>query len=165
MPEEREGLRQIRQSCTTHIAIGELFTDRDECMLLFQERLIDYIRIAPLHVGGITEARKIMVLAEPFSVKSAFHGAVDLGPISQAAAVHLQMVIPNFGVQEWTDFGSNETLCDMFPTPCKLPDGYAHPSDAPGLGIDFNEELAKLFPYQPTYMPIIRRADETMHRY
>ena len=165
MPEEREGLRQIRQSCTTHIAIGELFTDRDECMLLFQERLIDYIRIAPLHVGGITEARKIMVLAEPFSVKSAFHGAADLGPISQAAALHLQMVIPNFGVQEWTDFGSNERLCELFPTPCKLQDGYAYPSDAPGLGIDFNEELAKQFPYQSTYMPIVRRADGTMHRY
>jgi L-alanine-DL-glutamate epimerase-like enolase superfamily enzyme len=27
-----------------------------------------------MHVGGITEAKKIMTLAEPFGVKSAFHG-------------------------------------------------------------------------------------------
>ncbi len=164
-PEEREGLRLIRQSCTTHLAMGELFTDRDECLPLFQERLLDYIRIAPLHVGGITEARKIMVLAEPFSVKSAFHGAGDLGPISQAAAVHLQMVIPNFGVQEWTDFRSRELLCEIFPIPCEFREGYVYPNEAPGLGIDFNEEVAQKYPYKPHYMPILRRADGTLWRY
>ncbi|MBI3912084.1 MAG: D-galactonate dehydratase family protein [Armatimonadetes bacterium] len=163
--EEREGLRLIRQSCATHLAIGEIFTEREECLPLFQERLIDYIRIAPLHVGGITEARKILTLAEPFSVKSAFHGAGDLGPISQAAAVHLQMVIPNFGVQEWTDFRSQQALCDVFPTPCELHDGMTRPNEAPGLGIDFNEELAQKFPPRSYYMPMLRRADGTMHRF
>ncbi|MCS6858906.1 MAG: D-galactonate dehydratase family protein [Abditibacteriales bacterium] len=164
-PEDLEGLRLIRQHATTHLALGELITEREQCLALFRERLIDYIRIAPLHVGGITEARKIMTLAEPFSVKSAFHGAGDLGPIAQAAAIHLQMVIPNFGVQEWSDFRSREVLCELFPTPCELRDGYAYPNDAPGLGIDFNEELALKFPYKPGYLPIFRRQDGTMHRY
>lgn len=164
-PEDLEGLRLIRQSCMTHLAIGEIITEREQCLALFRERLIDYIRIAPLHVGGITEARKIMTLAEPFSVKSAFHGAGDLGPISQAAAIHLQMAIPNCGVQEWSDFRSRDVLCELFPTPCELRDGYAHPADAPGLGIDFNEELALQFPYKPRYLPIFRRQDGTMHRY
>ena len=164
-PEDREGLRQVRQQCATNIAIGELITDRDECLPLFQERLIDFIRIAPLHVGGITEARKIMTLAEPFSVKSAFHGAADLGPISQAAAIHLQMVIQNFGVQEWTDFRARDVLCDLFPLPCEYRDGYALAPEAPGLGIDFNEELAQQYPCQPRYMPLVRREDGTIHRY
>ncbi|MEZ8221547.1 mannonate dehydratase, partial [Candidatus Fervidibacteria bacterium JGI MDM2 JNZ-1-D12] len=39
------------------------------------------------------------------------------------------------------------------------------PNDTPGLGIDFNEELASRFPYSPVYMPQIRRADGTVHGY
>ncbi len=164
-PEQKDALAFIRSQTTTPLAIGEIFCDREQIIPLFVNRLIDYIRIAPLHVGGITEARKIMTLAEPFGVKSAFHGAADLGPISQAAAVHLQMSIPNFGVQEWTDFRSIQVFCDLFPTPCEVRDGYAYPNDTPGLGIDFNEELASRFPYSPVYMPQIRRADGTVHGY
>lgn len=164
-PEQKEALAFIRSQTTTPLAIGEIFVDREQCLPLFINRWIDYIRIAPLHVGGITEAKKIMILAEPFGVKSAFHGAGDLGPISQAAAIHVQMSIPNFGVQEWTDFRDIQVLCDMFPVPCEVCDGSAYPNDAPGLGIDFNEEMAKRYPYVPAYMPQIRRADETVHGY
>lgn len=164
-PEQKEALAFIRSQTTTPLAIGEIFTDREQILPLFIHRWIDYIRIAPLHVGGITEAKKIMAMAEPFGVKSAFHGAADLGPISQAAAVHVQMSIPNFGVQEWTDFRSQPVLCDLFPTPCEVRDGYAYPNEGPGLGIDFNEELAAKFPYSPVYMPHIRRADGTLHGY
>lgn len=164
-PEQKEALSFIRSQTTTPLSIGEIFCDREQILPLFVNRLIDYIRIAPLHVGGITEAKKIMVLAEPFGVKSAFHGAADLGPISQAAAVHLQMSIPNFGVQEWTNFRSVPVFCDMFPLPCEVRDGYAYPNEAPGLGIDFNEALAERFPYSPVYMPQIRRVDGTVHGY
>jgi mannonate dehydratase len=164
-PEQKEALAFIRSQTTTPLAIGEIFCDREQILPLFVNRWIDYIRIPPLHVGGITEAKKIMALAEPFGVKSAFHGAADLGPIAQAAALHVQMSIPNFGVQEWTDFRSIQVLCDLFPTPCEVRDGYAYPNEAPGLGIDFNEALAERFPYVPTYMPQIRRADGTVHGY
>jgi mannonate dehydratase len=164
-PEHKEALAFIRSQTTTPLAIGEIFCDREQVLPLFVNRWIDYIRIAPMHVGGITEAKKIMTLAEPFGVKSAFHGAADLGPISQAAAIHVQMSIPNCGVQEWTDFRSIQVFCDLFPTPCEVRDGYAYPNEAPGLGIDFNEALAERFPYSPVYMPQIRRTDGTVHGY
>ncbi|MCS7224837.1 MAG: D-galactonate dehydratase family protein [Armatimonadetes bacterium] len=164
-PENKEGLALIRRASTTPIAIGEIISDRETWLTLFLNRWIDYIRIAPLHVGGITEAKKIMTLAEPFGVKSAFHGAGDLGPISQAAALHVQMAIPNMGVQEWTDFASVPVLQEVFPEPCRLVDGYARPNEKPGLGIDFNTELAEKYPYKPVYMPHIRRADGTLHGY
>ncbi len=164
-PENKEGLALIRQASTTPIALGEIISDRETCIPLFVNRWIDYIRIAPLHIGGITEAKKVMALAEPFGVKSAFHGAADLGPISQAAALHVQMSIPNMGVQEWTDFASVPVLQEVFPEPCRLSDGYARPNEAPGLGIDFNEKRAETYPYKPVYMPHIRRADGTLHGY
>src|SRR5688500_13105781 len=104
MPEHRESWPLVRQASTTPLAIGEIFSSRWDCIPLFTNKWIDFIRICPLHIGGITEARKILAMAEPFNVRSAFHGAADMGPIAQSASVSLQSVIPNFGVQEWTAY-------------------------------------------------------------
>lgn len=162
-PEYLEGFRLIRAQSTTALAMGELFTTREQCLTLFREQLIDYIRIAPIHVGGISEAFKICVLAEPYQIKSAFHGAADIGPIGQAAAVSLDVVIPNFGVQEWTSFP--EPAYEVIPGACQMQDGYAMPNEAPGLGLDIREDLAAKYPYQANWMPLVRRADGTVHVY
>jgi mannonate dehydratase len=126
-------------------------------------RWIDFIRIKPLHVGGLTEARKIMILAEPFNVRSAFHGAADIGPVAQAASLTLQSVIPNFGVQEWTRFP--EPAYEVVSGICKMENGFAHPNEAPGLGVDIDEEKAARHPYQRAFMPLVRRADGSLHVY
>jgi L-alanine-DL-glutamate epimerase and related enzymes of enolase superfamily len=163
MPEHRESWPLLRQASATPLAIGEIFTGRWDCLPLFQNRWIDFIRIKPLHVGGITEARKIMTLAEPYNVRSAFHGAADVGPIAQSASVSLQCVIPNFGVQEWTLY--SEATHEVMPGALKVVDGYALPNEAPGLGIDIDEAAAAKYPYQRAYMPQVRRADGTAHVY
>ncbi|HEX2915402.1 MAG TPA: enolase C-terminal domain-like protein, partial [Chloroflexia bacterium] len=129
----------------------------------FQRQLIDFIRIAPIHVGGITEARKICVLAEAYAVRSAFHGAMDIGPIGQAAAVHLDKAIPNFGIQEWIGFP--DQVREVITGGCRVENGYTNPPEAPGLGVDINEEAARKYPYRRAYMPTVRRVDGTMHVY
>lgn len=166
-PEHYESFRVVRAASTTPLAIGEIFTSKWDCIRLFQEQLIDYIRIKPIHVGGITEARKIMTLAEPAQIRSAFHGAADIGPVGQAASLHLQTAIHNFGVQEWIDFNApgHEKLRDVIGEPCAWRDGYAYPHEKPGLGMDIDENEAAKYPYKRAYMPIVRRSDGTMHRY
>jgi mannonate dehydratase len=164
-PEFKEGLRLVREASTTPLAMGELFTSRAECLPLFQNQWIDFIRITPIHVGGLTEARKICVLAEPYQVRTAFHGAADIGPIGQAAALHLQVIVPNFGVQEWTDFTQNALICEVFPTPAEFRDGYAQPPERPGIGVDINEEAARRYPYQRAFMPLVRLTDGSVHVY
>ncbi len=166
-PEHWESFRVVREASTTALAVGEVFTSRWDCIRLFQEQLIDYIRIKPIHVGGITEARKIMVLAEPAQIRSAFHGAGDIGPIGQAASLHLQMAIPNFGVQEWIGFDGDgdARLREVVANPCQWRDGYAYPHDAPGLGMDIDEEAAAKYPYRKAYLGLVRRVDGTMHRH
>lgn len=162
-PEYIEGFRLIRQQSTTSLAMGELITTREQCLALFREQLIDYIRIAPIHVGGITEALKIATLAEPYQIKTAFHGAADIGPIGQAAALTVDVVIPNFGVQEWMNF--QQPVYDVISGACKLVEGYANPNEAPGLGMDIDEAAAAKYPYNPAWMPLVRRADGTVHVY
>ncbi|MES4793147.1 MAG: hypothetical protein C4321_09355 [Chloroflexota bacterium] len=94
-----------------------------------------------------------------------FHGAADIGPIGQAAALHLQVVVPNFGVQEWTDFTQNAAVCEVFPTPAEFRDGYAQPPERPGIGVDINEEAARRYPYQRAFMPLVRLTDGSVHVY
>ncbi|HLV80774.1 MAG TPA: D-galactonate dehydratase family protein [Chthonomonadaceae bacterium] len=163
MPEHRESWPILRQASVTPLAIGEIFSSRWDCLPLFINHWIDFIRIAPIHVGGITEARKILIMAEPFNVRSAFHGAADLGPIGQAASCHLQMVVPNFGVQEWTRFP--DPVYEVVSGICELRDGFLYPNEQPGFGMDVDEEKAAQYPYKRAFMPLLRRPDGSMHVY
>ncbi|GAB4457441.1 MAG: hypothetical protein OHK0029_17230 [Armatimonadaceae bacterium] len=163
MPEHRESWHLLRAASATPLAIGEIFTSRWDCLPLFMNQWIDFIRIKPLHVGGITEAKKIMTLAEPFNVRSAFHGAADIGPVAQAASVAVQSVIPNFGVQEWTRY-SDKTQ-EVVSGICRMENGFVYPNEAPGFGVEIDEDKAAQYPYQRAYMPLVRRADGTMHVY
>ncbi len=163
MPEHRESWPLLRNASVTPLAIGEILTSRWECLPLFVNHWIDFIRINPLHVGGITEARKIMIMAEPYNVRSAFHGAADIGPVAQAASVSLQAVIPNFGVQEWTKFP--EALYEVVSGSPKMLEGFLYPNEQPGLGVEIDEVQAAKYPYEKGFMPLVRRFDGTMHVY
>lgn len=162
-PEYIEGFRLIREKSNTPLAIGEIIHSRQQWLMLFREQLIDYIRTPPIHIGGITEGIRLCTLADPYQIKSGFHGARDIGPIGQAASVAVDVVIPNFGVQEWVDFP--EVTHEVITGACALRDGYAYPNEAPGLGMDINEELAAKYPYNPAWMPLVRRADGTVFVY
>ena len=50
----------------------------------------------------------------------------------------------------------------MFPHEWSVKDGYLMPGDAPGLGVDIDEQLAQQFPYAGAYLPISRRRDGTI---
>lgn len=163
MPEHRESWPLVRAASNTPLAMGEILTSRWDCLPLFMNRWIDFIRIKPLHVGGITEARKILILAEPFNVRSAMHGAADVGPVAQAASASLQAVIPNFGVQEWTRFP--ESAYEVVSGICEMQQGFLYPNERPGLGVDVDESAAARFPYQRAHMPLVRRADGSCHVY
>jgi mannonate dehydratase len=53
-----------------------------------------------MHIGGITEGKQLAAIAEPFGIRTAFHGPGDVGPIGAAASAHVGLAIPNFGIQE-----------------------------------------------------------------
>lgn len=160
-PEHKESFRLIRQHSTTPIAMGELFHSKYECLPLITEQLIDYVRCDLGHIGGITEARKIAAIAEPYQVLTAWHGPGDIGPATHAANVHLDCSIPNFGVQEMVFF--SDAVNEVMPGAPEFRDGYLLPSDKPGLGVDLDEEAAAKYPYQRAYLPTVRRADGSVH--
>ena len=146
-PEDQQWFRMLRQQTSTPIAMGELFTHPLEWRSLIAEGLIDFIRVHISDIGAITPARKVAALAEAFGVRTAFHGPGDVSPVGHAANVHLDVVLPNFGVQEFMGFG--DALADVFPGRLQVRDGCLYPSDEPGLGIDVDERLAARFPLHP----------------
>ncbi|MBO0802882.1 MAG: D-galactonate dehydratase family protein [Nocardiopsaceae bacterium] len=159
--EDQEALRLVRQHTTTPLAIGEVFNSIFDCERLIRERLIDYIRVAAVHAGGITHLKRIFALAELYGVKSGSHGPTDVSPVTMAAATHLDLAIPNFGIQEHM---RHEPLVDeVFPHAYRFDDGYLHPGDEPGLGVRIDTERAARYPYEPAYLPVNRLADGTVH--
>lgn len=155
--ENKDGLRLLRAHTTTPIAIGERFNSKWDCLPLITSQSIDYVRNAMSKSGGITELRKIAAIAEPFQVKTAFQGPADISPLAFAASVHLDLAVPNFGIQEFPEFPPR--IAELFHGMPTFRDGYLAASDAPGLGIELDEQALRRSPYQPFYFPVIRRAD------
>lgn len=159
--ELQEGFRLIRQHTTTPIAVGEVFNTVWDATGLIREQLIDYIRTTVVHAGGITHLRRIFDLAALHHVRSGSHGATDLSPVCMAAALHLDIAIPNFGLQEY--MRHTEQTDEVFPHGYHFENGYLHPAEVPGLGVDIDEEAAARYPYSPAYLPVNRLEDGTVH--
>ncbi len=165
-PEHIAWYRQIRQQCTTPQAIGELFVSPHEWMPLITERLIDFVRVRISKGAGITQCRKIAILAEWFGVHTAWQEGGDNDPVNQMAAVHLDLASWNFGIQEENDFRPEERA--LFPGHAVLEGVYIYANDRPGLGIDFDEEKARALVDPAKVVPhpywSDRRADGTVVR-
>ncbi len=144
-PEDIDYFRQIRQNCATPLAMGELFNSPHEWQPLIENRLIDYIRCHLSQVGGLSPARKIAVLAEEFGVKTAWHGPGDVSPVGHMAQITLDIAIPNFGIQEYTPF--NERTQEIFHGCPVMKDGYLWVNEAPGWGIEIDEQAAAKAPF------------------
>ena len=158
--ENQESFRLIRQHSTTPLAVGEIFSSIYDCQQLITEQLIDYIRATVVHAGGITHLRRIANLADLYNVRTGCHGATDLSPVCMGAALHFDTWVPNFGIQEY--MRHTEATDEVFPHDYYFKDGYLHPGEKPGHGVDFDEELAKKYPYQRAYLPVNRLEDGTM---
>ncbi len=157
----QESFRTIRRHTTTPIAVGEVFNTIYDCSRLVEEELIDYIRMTVVHSGGISHLRKIAALAELHHVRTGAHGATDLSPVCLAAALHFDLSVHNFGIQEY--MRHTDETDRVFPHAYTFERGFMHPGNKPGLGVDLDERLAATFPYQRAYLPINRKLDGTMH--
>jgi mannonate dehydratase len=80
-----------------------------------------------------------------------------------AAALHLDVSIPNFGLQEYMRHTPQTDA--VFPHGYHFDDGYLYPAETPGLGVDIDEELAAQYPYQPASLPTSRLTDGTVHNW
>jgi len=160
--ENQEALRLVRQHTTTPLAIGEVFNTVWDFQALIKEQLIDYVRAASTHFGGISPLKKVMDYAAQYQIKSGFHGPTDISPVGFAAQCHVGLAIHNYGIQEF--MLHSEATNTVFEQTLEFSGGLIRlDPEAPGLGVTLNEEAAAAHPYQQAYLPYNRLNDGTVH--
>ena len=130
------GLARIADSLDTPIAAGEYHYGLEAFRTMLELRSIDIAMVDLLRVGGITQWMKAAHTAEAYNVPVVSHLATEVLAHGVAAS-------PNGTWVEhmpWT-FG-------MFTEEPKIVDGMIVMSNAPGLGIEFDEDKLKMFQHQ-----------------
>ena len=144
-PDNLEALKAVRDKSPVAISAGERLYSRWDYRKLFDSRASDYIQPDISHAGGISELKKIAAEAETRYIPFAPHN--PSGPIANAATLQLAATCPNFCILEimyqdvdWRKDVTNENL--------RYEDGYMYIPDAPGLGIEIDEEACLQHPYK-----------------
>jgi galactonate dehydratase len=146
LSEHAEALKEIANHCSTPIALGERLYSRWDFKRILADGYVDIVQPDPSHAGGITETRKIAAMAEAYDVAVALH--CPLGPIALAANLQLDAVCYNAFIQEQSlgiHYNTTNDLLDYLKDPSVFAyrDGYVAIPQAPGLGIEINEEAVE----------------------
>jgi L-alanine-DL-glutamate epimerase-like enolase superfamily enzyme len=137
-PDDYEGYRKLSESTPVRIAAGEEESSRASFLELMDCGKVDVVQVDLTRCGGFTEAMKIAALAWDRGLPVANHGFTTY--INVAAALHWLNSIPNaliceFVAEEETNLRESVTRQKL-----RAEDGYLRPPQAPGLGIDLDEE-------------------------
>ena len=158
--ESPEAYESLRTMVDVPFAIGEEFSSKWAFLPYLERGITNYARLDVCNVGGLTESMKVASLAESHYIDLMPHN--PLGPICTAATVHLAAAVPNFA---WLEVRVSPTENagryddDLFPAQLKLEGDRIPVPDGPGLGVEFNEDLAAEQTFKFWEAPHLRRRD------
>jgi galactonate dehydratase len=158
--ETPEAYEALRKMVNVPFAIGEEFSSKWAFLPYIERGLTNFARIDVCNVGGLTEAMKVAGWAEAHYIDLMPHN--PLGSICTAASIHLGAAVANFAwLEVWADPSGESWQFndDLFPVHPKLEGSHFLVSDLPGLGVDFNEELAKKAAFKFWEAPHYHRRD------
>jgi galactonate dehydratase len=139
--ENIDALAQVKASTSTVICSGENQYTRYQFLELLQRQAVDVIMPDLAKAGGIMEGKRIAEMAEAFYVPLAPHNVSS--PLGMMAACHVCASVANFFILEfhgreipwWNDLCEGDKPF--------IRDGFMHVSEAPGIGVELNDEVAK----------------------
>lgn len=141
-PQNAHSLENLRRQTSTPLALGESCVEPHEWLPSVTHRRIDFLRLRVPAVGGLSMARKIAAACEFSRVRTAWSNPAHVSPVGQAVNLHLNLVTPNFGIQEFVAFPA--ATRDIFSGAPEVRGGCLHANDRPGLGLDVDERAAVL---------------------
>ena len=154
--ESPEAYAALRGMTPVPFAIGEEFSSKWAFLPYIERGLTNFARVDVCNVGGLTEAMKVAGWCEAHYIDMMPHN--PLGPVSTAAHIHFGAAVPNFA---WLEVREREFLFeeDLFPKQHRL-EGTSFPlPEGPGLGVEFNEELAAEQEWKFWEAPHLHRRD------
>jgi L-rhamnonate dehydratase len=140
--EDYIGYKRLTESTTTRIATGEEESGRLAFSRLITEARIDIVQPDISRCGGLTEAKKIAVMAADNNITMVPH-AFKTG-ILVAACIHLIAATPNV---PFLEFSVTESAIrkELLAKPFVQKDGFVMVPTEPGLGIELNPEVIKKY--------------------
>jgi galactonate dehydratase len=154
-PEKPEEMALVARQTAIPIATGERLATKYEFARVLECRAASILQMALGRVGGLLEAKKIAGMAEAYYAQIAPH--LYCGPIEGAANIQLAACIPNFLILEsigtWSGFHA-----DILKRPIVWQDGYVIVPDAPGLGVELDEDVARAHPYTGDALHLVPHA-------
>ena len=145
MSTDIEGTIEVAKRIPIPVASGERFHRKGDYARLLASGDVDIVQPELLGVGGLGELRKIAGLAEAYEAFVAPHNAQS--PYTTAVNVHLDATIPNVLIQECFDDFLVPWSRDVLSGWVTFKDGYLEVPNAPGFGVELNEEAAAKYPY------------------
>lgn len=150
----------LRQMVSVPFAIGEEFASKWQFAPYLERNITQFARVDVCNVGGLTEAKKVAAMAETHYIDLMPHN--PLGPICTAASIHLAAACPNFAWLEEINTpaeqaGTNDS--NFYPVQPSLEGARYRVPDGPGLGVEFNEEMAQQEEFRLLEVPHLRRKD------
>jgi D-arabinonate dehydratase/D-galactarolactone cycloisomerase len=144
LPEDSSGYSKLVDAVDTPICYGAFLGNRFKFRDALAAGAIDILNPDICYCGGITECKRVAVLADAFGKLWSPH--VSMGsPPYMAASIHLALATPNFVIMESAGQQNGPFGNVLLNAPLQFRGGYAEVPERPGLGIDFNEkELAKV---------------------
>ncbi len=147
LAENIPALASVRQKINIPVVTGEELYTKFEFREVFERQAADILNPDVCNVGGILELKEIAAMAEPYFVVISPHN-FNSTTVGLAATIQVSAAIPNFLITEY--FVNLEELGrDIAKNPFEVKDGYIQIPDAPGLGIDLDEERLAAYPYKP----------------
>ena len=138
-PDNIDEFKKVSEAINIPIATGERHTTKSEFASLLKNGGVSILQPALGRSGGILETKKISAIAEVFNAQIAPH--LYAGPVEWAANVQLASNIPNLLIAE-TILTGGEFHLKLIKNSIKWENGFILSPQTPGLGIDFNEQLA-----------------------
>lgn len=143
-PDNLLDFAQVAQAVRIPLATGERLTTKAEFGTLLRSGGASILQPALGRSGGILETKKIAAMAEAFGAQVAPH--LYAGPVEWAANVQLGATLPNLLLVETIQTGGTFHL-PLIRHSLRVEEGYIPVPTALGLGIEFDEDLARAHPY------------------
>jgi L-alanine-DL-glutamate epimerase-like enolase superfamily enzyme len=140
-PDAPDELARVAQAVRIPVAVGERLTTKVEFAAALRAGAA-ILQPALGRAGGLWEVKKISALAEVHNAQMAPH--LYAGPVEWAANIHLATSIPNILMAETIETPFHAALIQ---NSIRVENGFVTPPDAPGLGVDVDEALARAHPF------------------
>jgi galactonate dehydratase len=137
----------VARSIEVPVAVGERFSRLGQFVDLLAEKVVDIVQPEVLKLG-LSNIKKVCGIAEAAGALAACHQAQS--PLCTAINAHLHASIPNFLIQENFDDWLEPWTWDLLAGTPRVTDGYLPVPDAPGWGVELDEDKAAKHPYGET---------------